>query len=354
MRYPGVPVVVSSSTDTGLAEANASFPNDTVIAFPFDFSWACRRTLRSVEPRLVVLAESELWPNFLAAANRRSIPVVVVNGRLSEKSQRRSRRFAFLLRPLIWNRVAHIAMQSDSDAAALVSLGVLPDRVSVTGSVKYDGASGVADPSKVESLRTAFPIPVGAPIWVAGSTHAPEEAIVLRVFLRLKARVPMLQLILVPRHPDRFGDVAALLEAMAIPFVRRSRPSADRADVLLLDTIGELGAAWSLATVGFTGGSFDGKRQGQSMIEPAGFGVPNCFGPHVSNFRDAAKRLVAAGGAVQVPGETELEATLAEWLSDDALRSRIGAIAKTLVQQQQGATERTLAILSAWIEPVSR
>ena len=185
-------------------------------------------------------------------------------------------------------------------------------------------------------------------VWVAGSTHAPEEQIVLDTFAVLRPRFPRLRLILVPRHPDRFAEVAALVERTVLPFARRSQivePLSEMPAVVLLDTVGELGAAWGLADVGYTGGSLDGVRGGQSMIEPAGYGVPTVFGPHVWNFRDAARRLVEAGGAVTVNDAAGLGRELARLLDDAALRERMGAAARELVRQQQGATQRTLDLL---------
>jgi len=183
---------------------------------------------------------------------------------------------------------------------------------------------------------------------VAGSTHAPEEEIVLRAFAELRARHPSLRLILVPRHPDRFDEVATLLENTGLPFARRSRltdPPADPPAILLLDSVGELGAAWSLADVGFTGGSLDGRRGGQSMIEPAGLGVPVVFGPHVWNFRDAAARLIEAGAAFKVDGAATMRQQLERLLDDAELRQSMGRAARELVVAQQGATGRTLDLL---------
>ena len=169
---------------------------------------------------------------------------------------------------------------------------------------------------------------------------------------RLRERFPHLRLLLVPRHPDRFEVVARLVEASGLPFARRSRvaePLPEMPAVVLLDSVGELGAAWGLADVGFTGGSLDGVRGGQSMIEPAGYGVSCVFGPHVWNFRDAARRLVEVGGAVKVKSATELEAELARLISDAELRAQMGAAARELVRRQQGATARTLDVLDSLI-----
>ena len=352
-RHPDWLVVVSSTTDTGLAEARKRFADLSVVAWPFDFSWAVGAALDAVRPSLLVLTESELWPNALAAARRRSIPVVVANARLSPRSFRRLSRVAGLARRLLFRHVTHFAVQEQEYADRLAALGVPADKLTVTGSVKYDGAK--ASPS--EPLRTLLalspPLRVSASlplVLLAGSTHAPEESIVLGVFSRLRASFPHLRLILVPRHPDRFEEVAALVGASGLPMVRRSRivdPLPEMPAVVLLDSVGELGAAWGLADVGFTGGSLDGHRGGQSMIEPAGYGVPCVFGPHVWNFKDAARRLVEVGGAVMVPDAAGLERELAKLLADDATRERMGAAARDLVRRQQGATRRTLDVLDA-------
>lgn len=343
-------IVISSTTDTGLSEARARFPDDSVIVFPFDFSWAVRQTLLQIQPRIVILAESELWPNFLAIAGRRNIPVVVVNARMSPRSFARLTRIRPLAERVLLRPVRAFAAQNDEIAERLHQLGVPRSRLTVTGSVKYDGASGDRVSESAVRLRLLLARSASDRVWVAGSTHAPEESLVLEVFRRLRHRYPDLHLILVPRHPDRFEEVAHLLETSGIPFVRRSRilePLSEMPAIVLLDTIGELGAAWALADVGFTGGSLDGQRGGQSMIEPAGYGVPVVFGPHIWNFRDAANRLLERGGAVLVRDAESLEKALSELLEDATRREQMGLAAQHLVREQQGATERTLDLIDS-------
>jgi 3-deoxy-D-manno-octulosonic-acid transferase len=348
-RHPDWQVVISSTTDTGLAEATKHFPNLQVIAYPFDFSWSVRRTIGAIAPKIVVLAESELWPNFLRAANRVGIPVAVINGRMSPKTFRRYSRIAWLARRLLFNRVTAFAMQSETFAKHLRELGVDSNRVRVTGSVKYDGAIGERDHPKTTDLRRLFGLNDDNLVWVAGSTHEPEERIVLSVYGRLRSRFPSLRLIIVPRAPERFDEVARLVEAAGCTCVRRSRAVESEVvapdAVILIDTLGELGAAWGLATIGFTGGSLNEKRGGQSMIEPAGLGVPVLFGPHTWNFRDAVEGLLENRGAIQIQNEAELERAADRLLLDSKLRLLMGAAAKQFARQQQGATARTLDIL---------
>lgn len=382
-RHPEYLVVVSSTTDTGLAEARRRFSDHAVIAFPFDFSWAVGAALDAVRPALVVLTESELWPNFLSAAKQRCVPVVVVNARMSPKSFARLRRFRGIARRLLFAKVTRFAVQEQEYADRFRLLGLPAGKVVVTGSIKYDGAlsggreksraladflglpqsadkgtRGQGDKETETRLGSSPRVPVSpcplAPerplVLLAGSTHAPEESLILAAFGRLRERFPHLKLILVPRHPDRFWEVARLVEQTGLPFVRRStvrEPLTETPAVVVLDTVGELGAAWGLADVGFTGGSLDGVRGGQSMIEPAGYGVPCVFGPHVWNFRDAARRLVEVGAAVMVPDAAALETELARLIADPTLCEQMGETAREMVRRQQGATDRTLAQIDA-------
>jgi 3-deoxy-D-manno-octulosonic-acid transferase len=351
-RFPHRPVVISSTTDTGLAEAQARFPDLTVIPFPFDFSWACAASLDALRPVLIVLAESELWPNFLEQARQRQIPVAVINARVSPRSSRRLQRVQYLAYRLLLKKVRMFAVQTTEYAERLELLGVPRDRIMVTGSVKYDGAITTQDEHKVASLRHLLGLTSTSVVWLAGSTHAPEEEIVLRVFAALRIEHPELRLILVPRHPDRFPEVWQRVQETGLSAVRRSTttiPLPEAPAVILLDTVGELGTAWGLATVGFTGGSLDGKRGGQSMIEPAGYGVPVIFGPHIWNFKDAANRLIDTGGAIKVQDEQELQNALSRLLTDEELRIRMGQAAQELVRTQQGATAKTLAVIEQLI-----
>jgi 3-deoxy-D-manno-octulosonic-acid transferase len=348
-RHPDWQVVVSSTTDTGLAEAGKHFADLTVLPYPFDFSWTCRRAIRAVSPRLIILAESELWPNFLRAANRGGMPVVVVNGRMSPRSFRRNARAGWLARRLLFDRVSAFGMQSETYAGHLRALGVPPDRVHVTGNVKYDGVLLDRDNPKTRDLRDLVGIAPADPVWVAGSTHDPEERIVLAVYGRLRPRFPHVRLVLVPRAPERFDEVARLIGAAGFSCVRRSELApghpVPRDGVVLIDTLGELAAVWGLATIGFTGGSLNDKRGGQSMIEPAGLGVPVVFGPHTWNFKDAVAGLLEAGGAVRVQDEAGLEREVGRLLGSPELRTNMGAAARAFVLAQQGATARTLDLL---------
>ncbi|MFO0880194.1 MAG: 3-deoxy-D-manno-octulosonic acid transferase [Gemmataceae bacterium] len=344
-RHPGRAVIVSSTTDTGLAEARNLFPDLVVFPFPFDFSWAVTRTLQQVRPALVVLCESELWPNFLGAAHRLQVPVALVNGRMSPRSLGRYQLLGPLVRSL-FQKLAVIGVQGDDYAAAMLALGGTPGCVVTTGNLKYDGA--LTDPANLRTaeLRRLLGVEEGDTLWVAGSLQAREELPIITIFEQVRDHFPALRLVLVPRQPERFDELARLLEQRQIPFARRSQlttPTRER--VVLLDSMGELGALWGLADLAFVGGSLDGVRGGQSMIEPAAFGVAVTFGPHVWNFRETARRLVESGGACQVDDAADLARTIPRLLADVEERRALGALARRFVLAQQGATQRTLDLL---------
>jgi 3-deoxy-D-manno-octulosonic-acid transferase len=343
-RHPEYACVISTTTDTGFDEARQRFPDLAVVYYPFDFSWAVRRTLRVIDPMLIVLAEGELWPNFLIAARQRGVPVVSINGRMSPRSYRNYRRLGGLARWLL-GHLDLCAVQTQEYADNLLALGVAPQTIHVTGSVKYDGVSASRANPKTQELRQLFDVRAEDLIWIAGSTQTPEEEIVLDIFRRLQPAQPNLRLFIVPRQKDRFEEVARLLENSGLPFARRSALRAPRSALILVDTIGELGALWGLADVAFVGGSMDGKRGGQNMIEPAAYGAAVVFGPHVWNFKQPAAKLVAIGGAVQINNAMELEVALRRLLDSQEERQQRGTIAQRFVYQQQGATARTITLL---------
>lgn len=354
-RFPGVPVVVSATTDTGLDEARKAFADLSVLIFPLDFSWAVTRVLAQLRPRLVVLAEGELWPNFLMACRREGVPVAVINARMSPRSFARYRALGRVARWLL-NLPELWLVQHDTFAVSLTTLGVPPERVHVTGSVKFDGASDNRANARTIALRELFQIAPDEFVWVVGSTQAPEEEIALRVWRRLTTQGQAVRLILVPRQKERFDEVARLLEREGVAFTRRSLlpPGAPVANVILVDTFGELSAVWGLADLAFVGGSLDGQRGGQNMLEPAGYGAAVVFGPHVWNFAAIARSLREAGGALQVQDEAALTTTVERLVADAGARAQLGQAARRYVAEQQGATRRTVAVLAGLLaEPVS-
>src|SRR5262249_39908319 len=249
-----------------------------VFYCPLDFSWATRRAMARIRPNLLVLAELELWPNLIGEAKRTRCRIVVINGRLSARSHRGYRRLWPFMNRLL-GKVDLWAVQTDEYAARLADLGVPRDRLQVTGSVKYDGVTADRENPKTRELRRLLGIAAGELAWIVGSTQAPEEEIALGIYRRLRKAVPQLRLILVPRHKERFDEVANLIAASGFVMARRSQltePLANRDAVILLDTLGELGALWGLADVAFVGGSLS-QRGGQNMIEPAAYGAAVTF-----------------------------------------------------------------------------
>lgn len=349
-RHPDWQCVISTTTNTGYEEARKRFADLPVFFWPLDFTWAVRRALRRVRPSLVVLAECELWPNFLMLSKRMDIPVAVINGRMSPRSQHRFQKARWLVRRL-FARLDLCAVQSTEHAVAFRSLGAT--NVVVTGSVKYDGAGGDRNNPRTRELARLFAIADSDLVWVAGSTQAPEEQVVLDIFRRTRQAHPSIRLLLVPRHKERFDEVAHIVSRSGLPLVRRSRLESpvNRDDVILVDTMGELGAVWGLAHIAFVGGSLDGRRGGQNMIEPAAYGAAVLFGPHTWNFKDAVARLMEQGGAIQVMDAANLERQIMRLLADPDARKQLGAHGRRFVLAQQGATDKTLQALECLIVP---
>lgn len=346
-RFPDHRCLISTTTDTGHDEAVKAFPDLQVIYWPFDFTWAVKTALGRIRPDLVVLAEGEIWPNFVRSAHSRGVKVAVINGRLSPKSANRHRKLTWLAHKT-FSRLSLCAAQSDEFAAAYRALGAT--HVVTTGNVKYDGTQGDRQNSRTQSLRLLLGIGDDELVWVAGSTQNPEEEIVLGIYERTIPRHPNLRLILVPRQKDRFDPVADLLKRSGHPFVRRStidHPSSPSPlhPIILVDSFGELGALWGLADIAFVGGSLDGHRGGQNMIEPSAYGAAVVFGPHTWNFKDTVTRLLGSGAAIQVPDAAGLEMTVLELVANAPRRLSLGEAAQTLVAQEQGATQRTLDVL---------
>ncbi len=356
-RHPDWECVLSTTTNTGFDVAQANYPDLKIFYWPLDFTWAVRRALHLVRPDLVVLAELELWPNFVSAAKKRGCHIAVINGRMSPRSFRGYRKIRPFMSKML-SRLDLLAVQSEAYLDRLLQLGVPRDRIKVTGSVKYDGITGdrnnvnTQDLARLLGLNHSGAETSRSPlVWVAGSTQDPEEEIVLEIYERTKKAFPELRLILVPRHKERFEAVAALLDAKSFSYVRRSqltRPTSDSSALVLVDTLGELGAIWGLADIAFVGGSLN-QRGGQNMIEPAAYGAAVLFGPHVWNFRETVDRLLDQQAAVQVQDAARLEQEVFRLLADEEVRTKLGTAAQRFVRSQAGASERTIELLEQLI-----
>lgn len=351
-QRPDWEIVVSTTTKTGYDLARKKYADRTVFYCPLDFTWATATAMRRIRPTMLVLAELELWPNLIAAAKRCGAKTAIINGRLSDKSFRGYRRVRALVVPTL-RRIDLIAAQNEETADRFRQLGARPHSVHATGSLKFDGAKTERNNPKTVALREIVGLSPQSIVFLAGSTQAPEERYALEIVQRLALAHPDLRLILVPRHPERFEEVATLLRNHGIAWRRRSElgaePSRTAATsdwrVLLVDTIGELGTWWGTATIGFVGGSF-GDRGGQNMLEPAAYGVATCFGPNTWNFRDIVALLLAADGAQVVRSPAEFEAFVRQSLDSPEYARRLGERAQRLVVSQQGATKRTVELLS--------
>jgi 3-deoxy-D-manno-octulosonic-acid transferase len=285
--------VISTTTRTGYALARQKYTAYRVFYCPLDFSWAVRNALRRIRPHLLILAELELWPNLVRLAGESGARVAIINGRLSDRSYRGYRRIRPLVRRIL-RSVDLIAAQNTQYAERFQQLGADCKTVVVTGSIKFDGALTDRRNPLTRQLRSLWQLHDRDPVFLAGSTQHPEEQLAVDTFQTLAAAHPRLRLILVPRHPERFDEVAQMLDQRGLDWQRRSQlddaAAGPPARILLVDVVGELGAWWGTGLAGFVGGSM-GSRGGQNMIEPAAFGVAVSYGPHTSNFRDVVTLL---------------------------------------------------------------
>lgn len=339
-RLPGLRLFVSTTTETGQEVARRSLAAvDGVLYAPFDWARPVRAALDRLRPRLLVIVETELWPNLIHEAHRRGVRVALVNGRLSDRSFPRYRRARALLRPVL-SELDLLLMQSEAYAERARQIGAPADRVRVSGTMKYD-----VDPPRTPESLARLVAPDG-PLWVAGSTMAGEEEMVLRAYAEARSRVPGLRLLLAPRHPERAGQVAALLEAASLRFSRRSALEGPwSGDVLLLDTLGELAALYPLASVVFVGGSLV-PTGGHNVLEPAVAGKAVVVGPYMENFRDVAEAFLREDALVQVPSAEALGPVVGELLQDDSRREGLAARARALVERNRGAVRRTVDALA--------
>lgn len=349
-RFPSRRLVVSTTTNTGQRMARERIGcADEFFYFPLDWARPVRKFFRAVQPGIVVIVEGEIWPNFLRIARENSVPVIFASARVSERSFRRYRWADGLMRRALGDASAFLT-QTAEDARRLVALGAPSDRVQVGGNLKFDVAppasSPLADWLAEESARQGR-----APVVVAGSVTAGEEDAVLDAFARVRERHRAALLVLAPRKPERFDAASERIAARGWAPVRRSRlePGGHlkrTMDVLLVDTIGELGALYRLADVAFVGGSLE-PVGGHNILEPAAVGKVPVFGPHMQNFREIARQFLDAHAAVQAPSAAALGDAWLDLLADDPRRLAMGQAARELVERNRGATERVLERVAA-------
>jgi 3-deoxy-D-manno-octulosonic-acid transferase len=355
-KYPQHRLFVSTTTDTGqqLARERMDFA-DGIFYFPLDWAFAVRRVLRALQPSLVIVLETEIWPNFLLELNRARVPVIYVNGRISGRSFRRYRAAGrlfpgFLHRVL--SAVGVFLMQTEQDAERIRNLGAAPLRVKMAGNLKYDIALPAELPLATWLAGEMRRLKRG-PVIVAGSVTADEEPYVLLAFGTLQGHFKDAFLVLAPRKPERFAAAAMHIEESQRLCVRRSAlsteaPLDENVSVLLLDTIGELAALYGLADAVFVGGSLV-PAGGHNILEPAAFGKAPIFGPHMENFREMAARFLEHGAALQVHSPEDLGVAWIELWQDPTRRERMGAAARELVERNRGATEKCLAEIEGFL-----
>jgi 3-deoxy-D-manno-octulosonic-acid transferase len=334
---------VTTTTDTGQALARKNFGEDNAFYFPMDFRFAIRPYLQTLRPKLIIIAETEFWPNFLRLAHARGSSIAVVNARISDRSWPNYNRFSWLLKKVLPNIDLFLA-QTEADRKRLMAMGAPPQRVSVTGNLKFDLTLPAPSPI-VDSVRQSLKQSNAGPVLVCGSTVEGEEPLLLKAFENILVRHPRAVMILAPRHPERFSNVAALMAQMNIHFWRRSRWKDEpvASGVFLVDTIGELAALYALADIAFVGGSLV-PRGGHNIIEPALYGVPIVVGNHTENFRDIVG-LFQGRNAVRVVGAAELPLVFMELLENDVDRAALGRHALETIRAQTGATARTAQAL---------
>ncbi|MBF0310003.1 MAG: 3-deoxy-D-manno-octulosonic acid transferase [Magnetococcales bacterium] len=349
--YPEACLLMTTVTPTGQRIVREKITGvDAAFFLPLDLFWVVGRVVDRLHPRLVVVMETEFWPGLYHALKQRGIPLMVVNGRLSERSTRGYRRVRGFMKAVL-SAVTRFAVQTDRDREGLLSLGVEPDRITVTGNIKYDQAMKRPDAAEMAGLTERLgPRPPGL-IWMAASTHPGEEASVARVYLRLRREWPALRLILAPRHPERVGEVEALFSALGVEGVQRLSMATGgwEGPVLLVDQVGWLTRLYSWADGVFVGGSLVNKG-GQNMLEPAAWSIAPLFGPHTGNFREVVEALLRGEGGFRVADEEALWRMSRELLADEPRRQRDGAAARRVVEANQGALQRTLDCLRRSLE----
>jgi 3-deoxy-D-manno-octulosonic-acid transferase len=355
-HYPHLPLVVTTFTPTGAARARALFKDGVRVRYvPFDLPGSVRRFFNRVHPRLAVIFETELWPNMYHQCGRRRIPLVLASARLSEKSVGRYRKLGGLFRDALSQGVV-VAAQTPADAERFREIGADPEKAHVTGNIKFDFAVPPNTFAHGRQLRKEYA--QGRPVWIAGSTHRGEEEAALEAHKFVRGPHPRALLVIVPRHPNRFDDVARVIESAGIRYVRRSRvvPDADgivrgmgTADVLLVDTLGELLDFYAAADVAFVGGSLV-PVGGHNLLEPAALGMPILTGPHNFNSEDVARLLISRGAAEVVTDARGLGTRVAALLADPAERGRIGAVGQASIDSNRGALAKLLGLINPLLQ----
>ena len=351
-RYPDIPIVVTTFTPTGAGRARVLFKDRAQVRYlPFDLPGAVRRFFKRIQPRIAVIFETELWPNLYHECGRRRVPLVLASARLSARSVGRYKRLGALFRETLAQGVV-VAAQGEADANRFRALGSDPGNTHVTGNLKFDFSVPPDIGERGGALRGYYA--PGRSVWVAGSTHGGgEEDALIEAQKIVRSRLPNALLVMAPRHPNRFGEVAAQLVSRGVRFIRRSQTPAagaiGEADILLLDSLGELLDFYAAGDVAFVGGSLV-PIGGHNLLEPAALGMPILTGPHNSNSAEAARLLIGSGAAQVVENPQDLAEKVLALLKDPADRARMGKEGRAFVAANKGALQKLLGLVIPLIE----
>lgn len=350
-RYPGHAILVSNTTETGRSVVSGFPETDLCIYFPFDFLPAVCSTLNSINPKLIIIMETEIWPNFTRKARQKGIPVILANGRISDRSFSGYQRFSWFFRHAL-KHFSRLCMQTAIDCERIVAIGAPADRVMTIGNLKYDIPFRYVSDDEKSRMREQYAIPDGLIVLTAGSTHAGEEQYLIDTYKDLLKTVTNLFMILVPRHPERAEEVASLLGRSELQFRRRTSLDVDGrfipGEVLLVDTVGEMMNLYALSDLAFVGGSLV-PSGGHNLLEPASMGVPSIFGPHTANFREITKLVLQYGAGIQVEMPSGLTESCRALIMSDELRRVLGQNGLKMIRDNGGATERHMEIIDNYL-----
>ena len=355
-RCPAQRIVMSTFTATGNRSAREMGCADLVLFLPLDLLWIVRRALTRIDPAVLIIIETEIWPNLLREASRKGVPALLLSGRLSARAWRKYSWFGGFFRHVLRYFTA-AGMQSRQDRERIIKLGAPANRVSIVGNLKHTFSEGQGAPAFGNRDQTQAGRHHSDGLWlVAGSSHRGEEEILIEAFMFLKARFPRLQLVLAPRHPQRFDEVERLLKAAGLQFEKKSQLNGRldfRTEVMFVDTLGDLPDFYAAGDVAFVGGSFV-DAGGHNLLEPARFAKPVLFGPHMTNFKSLAREMAARGGGIEVKGKDELIREMTILLTDTEKRRSMGKKAFEVAADDHGVLERSFAVAARYLPVIER
>jgi 3-deoxy-D-manno-octulosonic-acid transferase len=356
-EYPDAKIILSTVTDTGQQIAKERIKEaDYIIYFPFDFSWSVKRALDTINPIICIIMETELWPNFLREANKKDVPVAVINCRISERSFKRYRIISLFMKDVLMN-VKLFSMQTEDDSKRIIALGADKRNVSVSGNIKYDSEFKLIGDEKAKEIKDTVGVNSNDKIFIAGSTHPGEEEIMLKLYSHILKGHPDYRLIIAPRHIERVGEVEEIVRRKGLVPLRKTKirtpHSALNTHVIVLDTIGELGFMYSIADIVFVGGSLI-PHGGQNILEPAFYKKPVIFGKYMMNFQEIAREMASSGGGIQVDSEGDLIKEIDGLLSNKKRMIEVGEKGYQVIMKNRGALQRNLELIGEMLNKSTR